>query len=125
MYFFFDSYHGKSHKCPFSWTRIPIGKTDYDCAYTREQIELLAESQAKTKKEKMLNLKPGKELDMFKLHRVGYLVLYRMTDEEIEVWQKKKALKEAISQVSTEIYEKTKDLQDKKRELEREFRKIS
>jgi hypothetical protein len=125
MYFFFDSYHGKSCKYPFSWTQTPIGRTDYDCTYTREQIELLAESQAKTKKEKMLGLKPGKELSMFKLHRTGYLVLYRMTDKEIEVWKTKKSLKEEIQKVSAEIYERTRDLQERKRELERMFKKCT
>lgn len=125
MYFFFDSCYGKERRHPYVWTHIKIGGADFDCTYTRQQIELLAESKAKTKKQRMLGLKPGKELDMFKLHRAGYLVLYRMTDEEIKVWQKKKDLKDAISQISAEIYERTKDLQEKKKALEKKLRKIS
>lgn len=124
MYFFYDSYDGKNYRHPFSWTQTPIGGCDFDRTYTKEQIELLAQSQARTKQEKMLSLKQGKELTMFKLHRTGYLVLYRMTDEEIEVWQKKKALKEEINKISAEIYENTKDLQEKKRQLERQFKKL-
>lgn len=127
-YYFYDSSRPKDKTNGayfWAWNEAMFGeKGTSKTIVSEEEINRLIPRLSKTKGERLLKLKEGSKLKLSHLHLTGDLMVYRMTQDEIAKHDKKVELEQKATRIRKQIYDKTKDLQEELRKIEKEIKKI-
>ena len=89
--------------------------------YDRKAIEKFAQDQPKTIKKRILGLKPGSKLKISSTGKYSEQWLVRLTPDQVSLIEKKLKLLDEKSGIETLIYQKTLELQNEKRRIQREI----
>ena len=130
-YFYILGYWGKAysprHKGAFycSWNEAMFdSKTTDQEVVTEDQIIKLSAVLSKTKRERLLKLKEGSDLELARTSASHTLYVHRMTQEEIDIYDRICYLEDQRKDINKKIYKATKDLQEQLKQVERELRKL-
>lgn len=122
-YYFYDSYRKGIRPLFYKDHREAAGISEYN-VYNREAIERFAATLSATLSKRVLSLKEGNNLKIHYLHSCGDLMMYRMTQEEMQDFEEFVKLSKETSELREEIREQTRELHDSLNAAERVKKKL-